>query len=261
MKHRTRFFISLVMLIQLFVMSLILVNMVACSSGKQSAIEGKLLDWNMKPVAGVKVIARQVKPLKGYEKLETVTNSDGVFLIKGLFPSSEYLLSPVSSKWYCVNTSRRMESAPQGETATCQPIQINHAFSRKNGSLVIDLATGATRFSVSSDGVITDALTGLQWVIGPQNITFSQAKHWMTACKIAGGNWHMPTLGELRHLFEKNNGKTIQIDRTFKNTNWFIWIGQANEYEVFGFDFYNGMMLKQMLQARFGVFGVRARPL
>jgi hypothetical protein len=40
----------------------------ACSEGKQSAVEGKLVDWNGKPVAGVKITASQVQPIKGYEQ-------------------------------------------------------------------------------------------------------------------------------------------------------------------------------------------------
>ena len=47
---------------------------------KQSYAEGKVVDWNGKPVAGVKIIATQKEqPVKGYEQAETVTGSDGTF--------------------------------------------------------------------------------------------------------------------------------------------------------------------------------------
>ena len=51
----------------------------ACGGGKQSAIEGKLVDASGAPVAGVKITASQVQPLKGYEQFEAVTKADGSF--------------------------------------------------------------------------------------------------------------------------------------------------------------------------------------
>ena len=54
----------------------IAVFMAACGGGKQSAVEGKLVDWNGDPVAGVKITASQVQPIKGYEQFEAVTSAD-----------------------------------------------------------------------------------------------------------------------------------------------------------------------------------------
>lgn len=120
--------------------------MAACNGGRQSAVEGHLVDWNNKPVAGVKITATQVQPLKGYEQLEGVTAADGSFRIKGLFPSSAYVLKPWSDKWTC-KTAVLMDSAPQGETAILrEAMEIGEAYTKKGGSLVLNLATGKTRF-------------------------------------------------------------------------------------------------------------------
>ena len=77
---------------------LALVSLLAIGCGKQSAVEGKLVDRNGNPVAEIKIIASQVQPIKGYEKLETMTNPDGTFRLKGLFPASQYILNPWSDK-------------------------------------------------------------------------------------------------------------------------------------------------------------------
>ncbi|MCG2774886.1 MAG: carboxypeptidase-like regulatory domain-containing protein, partial [Desulfobacterales bacterium] len=102
MKHELRW--GLMLLLTLW--------LAACSGGKQSAVEGKLVDWNGKPVAGVKILASQVQPIKGYEQFEAVTKSDGTFRLSGPFPSSQYVLKPWSDKWTC-KTAVQLVSAPQ----------------------------------------------------------------------------------------------------------------------------------------------------
>ena len=200
----------------------LVIGLGACSGGKQSAVEGKLVDWNGKPVAGVKITASQVQPIKGYEQLEAVTKSDGSFLIKGLFPSSAYVLKPWSDKWTS-ETAVNMEAAPRDETAVLpKPMVIAMAYSKVNGSLVIDLATGKTRFMVSADGVITDSETGLEWIVEPdRNTNYSQAEQWVASSTVAGGGWRMPTRQELRTLYQKGVGQR-NMDPAFKTTGWWV---------------------------------------
>ncbi len=113
---------------------------------KETAVEGKLIDWNGKPVAGVKIVASiQVEAIQDYEHFETVTKSDGSFRMDGLFPSSEYVLQPWSEKWSS-EAFVRVETAPQGETRVLtSPMVIEEAIT-SDGSGVTDLATGATVF-------------------------------------------------------------------------------------------------------------------
>jgi len=55
--------------------------------GKKSGLEGKVVDGKGKPMAGVKVVAKQVQPIKGYEQFESTTGSDGGFKFGRLFPT------------------------------------------------------------------------------------------------------------------------------------------------------------------------------
>jgi len=210
------------------------------STVKQSAVEGKLVDWNGKPVAGVKIIARQVRPLKGYERFEAVTNLDGTFRIKELYPSSQYVFKPWSDKRTC-KTAAKIESAPQGETAILpKPMKIAVAYSKKGGSIVGNLATGAKRFTVSSDGVISDSVTSLEWVVGPDRGTnYAQARQWVASRKTAGGGWRMPTRKELSALYQKGMEKR-NMDLAFKTTGLYIWAEPRDSSSAWGFSFDDG---------------------
>ncbi len=210
------------------------------SHAKHSAVEGKLVDWKDNPVAGVKIFASQVKPIKGYEQFEAVTKSDGTFRLNGLFPSSAYVLKPLSDKWTC-KTKIRLNSAPQNETAMLPACMvIRQAFSKSGGSLVIDLATGATRFTVSSDGVISDSETRLEWVVGPdKDTTYMQVSQWVASCKTAGGGWRMPGRNELKTLYLKGIGKR-NMDPAFKITGWWVWAEHSSSSSVWGYAFLHG---------------------
>jgi len=67
--------------------------------GKKSGLEGKVVDGAGKPISGMKIIAKQVQPIKGYEQFEATTGSDGAFKFSGLFPTSEYILMPWLQDW------------------------------------------------------------------------------------------------------------------------------------------------------------------
>jgi len=251
-------------------MLLLTLWLTACSSGKQSAVEGKLVDWNGKPVAGVKISASQVQPIKGYEQFEAVTKSDGTYRLSGLFPSSQYVLKPWSDKWTC-KTAVQLVSAPQDETAVLpSPMVIAQAFSKSGGSLVLDLATGATRYTVSSEGVITDSKTDLEWVLGPDcNTKYTKARQWVASCNVAGGGWRMPTSQELKTLYLKGIGER-NIDPAFRTTGGFVWTETSKHPMVAppfdleysnkaGINSYRSYLLRG---SSYGcrVFGVRSRP-
>lgn len=234
----------------------------ACSKSNKSAVEGKLVDWNGKPVAGVMITAFQVQPLKGYEKFEAVTKSDGSFRLNGLFPSSQYVLKPWSDKWTC-KTSVKMDSAPQGETAILpSPMVISEAFSKSAGSLVFDLATGATRFAVSSEGIISDSEGGLEWVVGPDsNTNYTDAEQWVATNKVAGGGWRMPTRKEFRTLYMKGIGER-NMDPAFKTTGWWVWAEARDSSSAWYYNFSNGFepWTFRSNSNYVRVFGVRSRP-
>jgi hypothetical protein len=130
------------------------------------------------------------------------------------------------------------------------------------GALVIDLATGKTRFSVSSDGVITDAQANLEWIVGPNaDIDYSQAEQWVASCKVAGGGWRMPTREELANLYQKGVGDR-NMDAVFKTTGWWLWAEPRDSSSAWRFNFHYGnedwYNRHNSYDAR--VFGVRSRP-
>jgi hypothetical protein len=242
---------------------LLMVCTMAFSFGKKtSAVEGKLVDWNNKPVAGVKITASQVQPIKGYEQFEAVTGGDGSFTLKGLFPSSAYVLKPWSDKW-TTKAEAKVDSAPQGETAVLpQPMKIEMAFAKKGGSKVLDLATGAVRFEVSAEGMITDGQTKLEWVVGPDKDTnYAQAEQWVAGCQIAGGGWRMPTRVELKTLYQHGVGEWNR-DPAFKTTGWLVWAEPRDSSLAwyFNFNFGDERCYLRDHSARHRVFGVRSRP-
>ena len=60
------------------------------------------------------------------------------------------------------------------------------------------------RFTKASNGVITDHLTGLDWYVGPNpDNTFHQAKAWVEGLTVAGGGWRLPTMAELKAIYQK----------------------------------------------------------
>lgn len=237
-------------------------GLAACIGGKTSSVEGKLVDWNNKPVAGVKITASQVQPIKGYEQFEAVTGADGSFALKGLFPSSAYVLKPWSDKW-TTKAEAKVDSAIHGETVVLpQPMQIEMAFAQKGGGVVDDLSTGSERFQVSPEGVIADRKTGLEWVVGPdQDVNYAQADKWVAECKVAGGGWRMPTRVELKELYRKGVGGRNMVP-PFNTTGWGVWAEPRDATSAWGFGFISGEEdwgLREF-SSDGRVFGVRSRP-
>ena len=177
--------------------------------GKKAGIEGKVVDGKGQPMSGVKVIANQVKPIKGYEQFETTTGSDGTFRFKGLFPTSEYMISPRSDKW---KTSAKVteQSGPEGQTSMLRaPIMI--------------------RFTVSNEGIIDDSKEmGLQWAPAPdQPMNWFQADDYARNLKLGGGGWRLPTRAELRSIYDKSMSGGADPAFHIKE-NW-VWTSEASD--------------------------------
>ena len=132
----------------------------ACCGGNQSAAEGKLLDSDGNPEAGMRMTTSEVEPLKGYEQLESVSKSDGTFRITGLFPSSTYTLKPWVDMGYA-EVAVRIQSAPQGATAVVpDPILIVPAFCNKQR---VPASNPDSAYIDHGNGTVTPICTGLMW--------------------------------------------------------------------------------------------------
>jgi hypothetical protein len=61
----------------------------------------------------------------------------------------------------------------------------------------------AARFSRTGCGSIIDNSSQLEWYIGPDaNVSWHDSLSWVRDLRECGGNWQMPSLAELRGLFD-----------------------------------------------------------
>ncbi len=189
-------------MIKMFLVLAVCLAFVGC--GKQAGIEGKIVDGKNKPMSGVKLIARQVQPIKGYEHFETTSGSDGTLKFKGVFPSSEYFVEPWSDTLKAT-AKVKVKTGPEGQTSMLEkPFML--------------------RFTLSKDDVITDSKTGLQWApSNGQAMNHYQAERYVKSLNLDGGGWELPTIAELRQLHP--------IDPMFNDTENWAWSSElCNAY-------------------------------
>jgi len=78
-------------------------------------------------------------------------------------------------------------------------------------------------------GVLWHTKAGLEWVAGPDKDTsWDEAKLWVDNLAVAGGGWRMPTIDELKTLYEKDRG-TSNMTPLLKNTGWAVWSGDSKD--------------------------------
>ncbi len=91
-----------------------------------------------------------------------------------------------------------------------------------------------------SGGVILDAQTDLEWYVGPdQDTTWDQAKKWTDTLTVDGGGWRMPTIEQLRGLYQKAKGSR-NMDPIFATTGWYVWSSEADSSSARGFNVTDG---------------------
>ena len=80
-----------------------------------------------------------------------------------------------------------------------------------------------------TNGVVYDKNTGLEWYAGPdKNTTWNKAKLWVERLAVAGGGWRMPTIKELKTLYEQDVG-TRNMTPLLKTTGWWVWSGETKD--------------------------------
>lgn len=78
-------------------------------------------------------------------------------------------------------------------------------------------------------GVVWDTKAGLEWVAGPDKDTdWDGAKRWVDNLTVAGGGWRMPTIDELKTLYEKDRG-IRNITPLLKTAGWAVWSGDIRD--------------------------------
>ncbi|HOW56721.1 MAG TPA: OmpA family protein [Smithellaceae bacterium] len=187
--------------------------------GKKAGLEGALVDGQGQPLSAIKVIAKQVVPVKGYEQFETTTDANGVFSFNSLMPVSEYIISPVPDKWKTKITLKIT-------TGTENQMKVI------NDRIVI-------RFNVLNNGSVIDTRTGLQWLIyGVTDITAENVATTVKNLKEGGYNdWRIPTKAEIASLQEKKAGMGMLADADAGIEACCVWVLEPNS-EIAEWDFF-----------------------
>lgn len=194
--------------------SLCIVLVCALSAGnahsselKGSAVKGKVVGSDRRPLADVRVVAMlpNGEIRKGYERLETKSAADGTFLLEGLYPGTYYRI--LSDSGQCNSPKERIRSLPSGETL----------------KLENDLLLIFSPFTVTADGVIQDQRTGLEWAAAPLiTVDYDGAAAYATSLTLAGGGWRLPTVDELTGLHASGQ-RGCGLDSAFKNPRPKAW--------------------------------------
>jgi len=87
----------------------------------------------------------------------------------------------------------------------------------------------ATRLKALESAVYYDENTNLEWLAGPDKPTnWYDAKRWVESLTaVAGGGWRMPTLKELKTLYQK--GEKCNIKPFLKTTGCWVWSGETKD--------------------------------
>jgi hypothetical protein len=100
---------------------------------------------------------------------------------------------------------------------------MNHKQIKEEKPQIGQFDSAQVRFRKSPNGVVTDNATGLDWYVGPnQGTNWKDAKAWTENLTVAGGGWRLPTVSELKALYQKGISPT-NIDPIFQTTGTWIW--------------------------------------
>lgn len=90
------------------------------------------------------------------------------------------------------------------------------------------------RFIIKSNGVILDKKTGLEWYAGPdQDTSWWKTKSWIESLAVEGGGWRLPTMAELRGLYQKDVGiGKYNIDPLFELYTCCVWSNKTEGSDI-----------------------------
>jgi len=196
-----------------------------------STVTGKLLDGRKKPMQGIKVVAKQVNPVPGYEQFEATTGADGSFSFKKLYPDSKYRLIP----GWNFKTNRTWTVKTRGEQEILQ-------------------TSAPFRFFLAN-GVVSDARTGLQWAAhdNGRDINWNNAQAYCRNYKGGGHtDWRLPTVSELAGLYRA--GIRYRRGDIINLTSCRPWSSETSgsEAAIFRFDGNGRFWLRQSLSLGYG---------
>jgi hypothetical protein len=137
------------------------------------------------------------------------------------------------ARWSCLGMAALMLLAVWGCATTSSPEGRGQALEDKSSQ---------PRFTQADNGVISDRDTGLDWYVNPnQDTTFQVAKAWAESLTVAGGGWRLPTMAELKGIFQKD-ASAYNLDPLFQVKGAWVWSGELrNDWSVWGLAIYNNL--------------------
>lgn len=167
---------------------MLLVSLAGC--GEKSKLEGTVVDGKAQPLAGVRVVAKNVK--SGSEQYEATTAADGKFQFAKIDAASEYELIPYLGN-KAKGRSFTFKTAPKGQTMILPQVL-------------------PVLFAPTKDGLLVrNTISGVLWV---RDASKCGAMDWNAAMALpknfnyAGfSDWRLPTKDELRALTAFAKGK------------------------------------------------------
>lgn len=111
-------------------------------------------------------------------------------------------------------------------------------------TLVVVIGFCLTGYAFADDKTLESAVyydenTNLDWLAGPDKPTnWYDAKKWVESLTaVAGGGWRMPTMEELKTLYQKR--EKCSINPVIKTTGCWVWSGETKDSSLaWGYDYY-----------------------
>ncbi len=91
-----------------------------------------------------------------------------------------------------------------------------------------------------ANGIVKDTKTGLEWMAGPdRDMSWDEARAWVESLNAGGGGWRMPTMKELKGLYQYGKGSR-NMTPLLKTTGYYVWSSQSSGRDFSAFDFSSG---------------------
>ena len=106
------------------------------------------------------------------------------------------------------------------------------------------------RFEKLANGIVRDNQSGLEWYVGQdKNTGCNDAIGWVGGLNVDGGRWRMPTIKELKGLYQKGAGSR-NMTPLIETIGWWVWSGEPGERPTLGWalDFDNGTELLDRIE-------------
>ena len=110
------------------------------------------------------------------------------------------------------------------------------------GQATAEVKADKPRFTKAGNGVITGRVTGLEWYVNPNpDNKFREAQAWAENLTVDGGGWRLPTMAELKAIYQKD-ASAYHMDPLFQVQGAWAWSGELrNDWSVWGLAFYNNL--------------------